>query len=224
MSWLYRSISVFIRSITTTAILLASAAAHAHAVAPMTDSSLRNDTVDTGMRFRSAEPRPNAQQSPASFPFAALEKSTHNGLEFSHNPEVLPQFSALQPLLFVNPEADPFKEGFHASPLTDLEHPAVTRYYNAAPDIPPHVAPPIFDPQMRSCADPDLHRDRPFVAITYEELTPRADPFSPGYAASLSWATPLPEDRFDWSCIAINGRECPPSLHQAAFASGPRRA
>lgn len=199
---------MFIRSITTTAILLASSAAHAQASNPIADPPLRN-TLDAGSHFGSAEPIPDAQPPYASFQRDAFEdRSQERG--FSQRPdEAFPQFSASLPQLIVDRDAD--------------VHPAATRYYDSASDVPPHVAPLILHPQTQSYAEPDQHRDPPFGAITYKELPAKADPFSPGYAASRSLASPFPEDRRAWSCIAINGRECAPSLYQAAFDFGPAR-
>ncbi|QMV73571.1 hypothetical protein HS961_12455 [Comamonas piscis] len=200
---------MFIRSITTTAIMLAGSAAHAQAGNPIADPPSRN-TLNARSHFGSAEPSPHAQQPDASLQRSAAEERSQAGRGFSQRPEeAFPQFSASLPPLGLYREAD--------------IDPAVTRYYDPASDVPAHVAPPIFYPQTQSYTEPDQHRDPPFGAITYKELPAKADPFSPGYAASPSLTTPFPGDHRAWSCIAINGRECAPSLHQAAFAFGPAR-
>ena len=214
---------MFIRSITTTAILLLGSAAHALAGDPIADTPSRN-TLDAGSHFGSAEPSPHAQQPYASLQRSAAEERSQAGRGFSQGPyEALPQFSASLAPLGLYREVDAVQQGFPATTLIDLDHPAQTRYYDPASDAPPHVAPPIFYPQTQSYADPELHKNPPFGGIPYKEFPAKADPFSPGQAAGPSLASPFPEDRRAWSCIAINGRECPPSLHQAAFAFGPAR-
>jgi hypothetical protein len=206
---------MFIRSITTTAILLACAAAHAQAVAPMANAALQNDTVDIGKHFHSAEPNPNAQQPYGSFQFSAVEERAQDGRYFSQNPEVFPQFNASLPPLFLNGEDDPPKEVYTNTQM-EMDHPSITRYYNQAQDFPPHVAPQVFQPGMQSHANAEQPGDPRLNALSYREFPAVANSFFPAEAPKRSQNMSFHENSHAWSCIAINGEACPPSMHRAA--------
>lgn len=210
---------MFIRFITTTAILLVCSAAHAQAVAPMAVAPSSNIFIDESNSFPVAEPRPDAQQPYASFQLSALEERPEDERRFSQSGAEMPK----HPSLRMGREADQGHKETYISTRMEMEPPSVIRYYDQGPDVPPHVAPQIFEPEMQSSAGPDLQRSPPLGAVSYKELPAKADPFSPGYASTPPFDMLSSDDRRACSCIAINGRACPPSLHQAAFAIGPAR-
>lgn len=216
---------MFIRSITTTAILLACSAAHAQAAGPMSDAALNNVFADPSYEFPVAEAMPDVKWPNAFAQPNALEERPRDERGYRQGWEEISKLpGAAMPPLWMGREADQNYKEFYVNADTNMAHPSMTRYYDQRWDAPAHATPLDLPPETQSHADPRSQGDPRMGVAMPENFQAKVNPLGPAYAPMRSWDMSFAEDRNAWSCIAFNGQACPPSMHRVALAFWPQWA
>lgn len=227
-----------IRAITTAALLLAFLPAHAQ-TGPQTGSQTGSQTglvtqaMPSGNAFfntsgnpHSPAPIPHQQQ----FSFNQFALMADLGRDAFHVP-----MHRVSTVIHASPSAPPMVIGsdnlrISAGPyvFTDGDpHDADLSevvYYDEPEDAPPHIAPKILLLDAEPFSNTSLTGILPPDAYQPQAISVWNEAFKKNLARNSVWGMSSYEHEPAWSCIAINGVACPPSMQESFFSPRPARA
>lgn len=215
---------MFIRSITTAAVLLAFLPAHAR-TGPVTQAMPSgNAFFNTIGNPQNAAPIPHQQP----FPSTQFEPIANPGRNAFN-----PPMRRASMVIHANPSAPPvvigsefFRISAEPHAITDSgpydADPSQNVYYDQQRDAPPSAVPNFFFQEAEPYRNPALTDVLPPGAYQPQAFSLGTEAFKPNLARNSVWGISSYEEQPAWSCIAINGVACPPHMQQGIF--GPRPA